>query len=202
MPRRSLNFTAQNLMSQAAILAAAVALLWLFELADLLIWHGGLDAYGIEPRTAAGLRHLFIAPLMHAGFAHLFANTVPFVVLGWFVMLRHTTDFFVVTAVAALVSGLGIWLFGGPSTIHVGASGVVFGYLGFLLGRGYLERSAGAILLALVALFLYGGMIWGVLPTARGVSWLGHLFGFVGGMLAAWLLVERVHTRSQAQGPM
>lgn len=201
MSHRSLNFTARNLMSQAAILAGAVALLWLFELADLLIWQGGLDAYGIVPRTAGGLRHIFIAPLMHAGFAHLLANTVPFVVLGWFVMLRRTSDFFVVTAVAALVSGLGIWLFGGASTIHVGASGVIFGYLGFLLARGYLERSAGAILLALVALFLYGGMIWGVLPTARGVSWLGHLFGFVGGVVAAWLLVEQTPGRRGSIAP-
>src|SRR5262245_58338286 len=109
MTRRSLNITARSLMTHAAILAVAVACLWLLELTDLLVWHGTLDQYGIEPRTSRGLRHIFIAPLMHAGCAHLLANTVPFVVLGWFVMLRRTSDFFVVTAVAALVSGLGIW---------------------------------------------------------------------------------------------
>ncbi|MCB0084942.1 MAG: rhomboid family intramembrane serine protease, partial [Caldilineaceae bacterium] len=84
------------------------------------------------------------------------------------------------------------WLFGGVNTLHLGASGIVFGYLGYLLTRGYLERSGPAILLALVALFLYGGIIWGVLPIQNGVSWLGHLFGLIGGGVAARMLVESV----------
>jgi membrane associated rhomboid family serine protease len=124
------------------------------------------------------------------GFGHLAANTVPLIVLGWLVMLRRTRDFIVVTLVSVLVSGLGIWLFGGANTIHLGASGVIFGLLGALLARAYFERSWVALGLAIVAGLLYGGMLWGVLPGAPGVSWLGHFFGFVGGVLAARLLAD------------
>ena len=101
-------------------------------------------------------------------------------------LLRSTREFFFVTAVAVLVSGLGIWIFGAGNSIHLGISGVVFGYLGYLLARGYFERSPTAIALALIALFFYGSMIWGVLPLRDGVSWLGHLFGLIGGGLAAY----------------
>jgi membrane associated rhomboid family serine protease len=174
-----------ELITHLMVLSNAVLLLWLIELLDLLLWHGTLDFYGIQPRTLVGLRNIFLAPFLHKGINHLLANTAPFLVLGWFVLLRGTRTFFLVSAIAALVSGLGIWLFGMPATIHVGLSGVIFGYLGFLLFRGYFERSWQAITLALLAGFLYGGMIGGVLPLQPNVSWLGHLFGFVGGVLAA-----------------
>ena len=92
---------------------------------------------------------------------------------------------------AALVSGLAIWLLGGPRTVHLGLSGVIFGYLGYLLCRGYFERSAFSLILAILALLLYGGMLWGLLIWQPGVSWLGHTFGFLGGGLAAYQLVNR-----------
>ncbi len=170
------------------ILAATVGVLWLLELADLLFWRGQLDALGIQPRTQAGLRHLFIAPLLHRGLGHLMANTAPLVVLGWLVLWRGIRAFLLVTGMAALVSGLGIWLFGSPYTIHLGASGVIFGYLGFLLGQGYLERRGWAVALAVGVLIVYGGMLWGLLPLRTGISWQGHLFGFVGGGMAAYWL--------------
>ena len=170
-------------LRQAAILAAIVALLWLLEIADQLIFGGRLDALGIQPRTAAGLRGIALAPFLHGGFAHLAANTIPFIVLGWLVMLRSTSDFFVVAVVSAAVSGLGVWLFGGSHSVHVGLSGVIFGFLGYLLARGVYERRLSAIALALIALVLYGGALWGVLPLQAGVSWQGHLFGFLGGWL-------------------
>ena len=174
-----------ELVMHLIILSNAIMLLWLIELADYLFWHGALDYYGIQPRTLTGLRNLFLAPFLHKGFNHLLANTAPFLVLGWFVLLRGTRTFFLVTLSAVLCSGLGIWLLGGAATIHVGLSGVIFGYLGFLLLHSYFERSTQAIALALLAGFLYGGMIWGVLPLQPNVSWLGHLFGFVGGVVAA-----------------
>lgn len=174
-----------ELITHLLVLSSAVLLLWLIELVDQLFWHGALDFYGIQPRTLVGLRNIFLAPFLHRGVNHLLANTAPFLVLGWFVLLRGTRTFFLVSFMAALVSGLGIWLFGMPATIHVGMSGVIFGYLGFLLARSYFERSWQAIGLALLAAFLYGSMLWGVLPLQPHVSWLGHLFGFVGGILAA-----------------
>ena len=130
-------------------------------------------------------------PFLHRGFGHLVANTIPIVVLGWLVMLRRTADIFTVAAVTLIVGGLGIWLFGASNSVHVGASGLIFGFFGFLLARAYFERSPASIALAAVVLLLYGGIIWGVLPGQVGVSWLGHLFGFIGGILAAYLLSRR-----------
>ena len=176
---------AQEVKIRAGILLGLVAVMWLVEMADLAIFHGGLDADGIRPRTEAGLWGILFAPFLHAGFAHLLANTVPLLVLGWLVLLRSRRDFVWVTVVAALLGGLGVWLFGGPGTVHIGASGLIFGYLGYLFLRGYWERSVSAILIALVAGLLYGSALWGVLPIRRGISWEGHLFGFGGGAAAA-----------------
>jgi membrane associated rhomboid family serine protease len=159
--------------------------MWLAEIADLVIFRGALDAGGIRPRTEAGLWGILFAPFLHAGFAHLLANTVPLLVLGWLVLLRGRRVFLSVTAVALLLGGLGVWLFGGPDTVHVGASGLVFGYLGYHFLRGYWERSRSAILIAVVAGVLYGSAMWGILPIRRGVSWESHLFGFAGGAAAA-----------------
>ena len=173
------------------ILAGLIALLWLLEAVDQLFYHEQLDFFGIEPRTLLGLRNLFFAPFLHKGFSHLLANTLPFLMLGWFVLLRGVGEFVGVSLTALIVSGGGVWLFGMPRTVHVGLSGVIFGYLGFLLLRGYWERSTTALILALLAGLLYGSMIWGVLPLQPNVSWLGHLFGLIGGGLAARWFAQR-----------
>jgi membrane associated rhomboid family serine protease len=182
---------AHTLRGQLVILGAFVIIIWLVELADWLIFDGALDAYGIKPRTVSGLRGILFMPFLHRGFGHLLANTIPIIVLGWLVMLRRQADIFVVAAVTMLVGGLGVWLFGASNSVHVGASGLIFGFFGFLLAQAYFERSAAAIALAIVVFLLYGGIIWGVLPGQVGVSWLGHLFGFFGGILAAYLLSRR-----------
>jgi membrane associated rhomboid family serine protease len=190
-----------TLVQHVLILGSIVAALWMLEMLDLLFWSGELDYYGIQPRTLSGLRNIFVSPVLHAGIGHLFTNTLPFLILGWFIMLRSTREFFFVSAVAVLISGLGIWIFGASDSVHLGISGVVFGYLGFLLSRGYFERSPIAIGLALIALFFYGGMIWGPLPLRDGVSWLGHLFGFIGGGLAAYYIIS-VRKRLQETSPV
>lgn len=182
---------ARELKTHAVVLGGFIALIWALEIVDLLFLGGALNAYGIRPRSIIGLRGILFAPFLHGGWAHLVANTIPFLTFGWLIMLRETSDFFVVTAVTMLVSGLGVWLFGSPYTIHIGASGLIFGYFGFLLLRGYFERSVPAIFLSLVVGLLYGGMIWGVLPLQFGISWQGHLFGFIGGGIAARLLARR-----------
>jgi membrane associated rhomboid family serine protease len=174
-----------ELITHAILLGALILLLWLIEGFDQFFWHETLDFYGIQPRTTIGLRHIFFAPFLHKGFNHLIANSAPFLVLGWFVLLRGVRIFVLVSVLSAAISGLGVWLLARPATIHIGMSGVIFGYLGFLLFRGYFERSSQAIALAIVAGFLYGGMIWGVLPLQPNISWLGHLFGFIGGALLA-----------------
>lgn len=181
----------RELKTQAIVLGGAIAIMWILELVDFLVFRGWLNSYGIFPRQVIGLRGILFMPFLHGDFAHLMANTIPFLTLGWLVMVREISDFFAVSAIAMLVSGLGIWLFGATNSVHVGASGVIFGYLGFLLLRGFFERNLLSIVLSLTVGFLYGGLIWGVLPSQPGVSWEGHLFGFIGGILAAKLLAKQ-----------
>jgi membrane associated rhomboid family serine protease len=176
--------------AQTAILFACVLVAWCVALVDRVVYGGSLERFGIHPRELTGLWGILAAPLLHVGWVHLAANTGPFVILGWLVMMRRISDFLVVSAFAILVGGMGVWLFGAAHTVHVGASGLVFGYLGYLLARAWFERSVWAMLLGLAAVLLFGGVLWGVLPGQRGISWEGHLFGFIGGVVAARLLVS------------
>ncbi len=179
--------------TQITVLLGIVILLWVIESVDVFVFRGALDQqFGIRPRSLSGLWGILFAPFLHGSFSHLFANTVPLVTLGWLVMLRRTSDWLSVSVVAAVCSGLGTWLIGAPYSTHIGASGVIFGYFGFLLLRGYFERSFVAIAFSILVTFLYGGIILGTLPffNAPNVSWEGHLFGFLGGALAAWLLAK------------
>jgi membrane associated rhomboid family serine protease len=185
----------QEIKTQAIILATFVAIFWLLEILDQFVFRGSLDIFGIIPHQVIGLRGILFAPFLHGDFPHLIANTVPFLILGWLVMLQETSDFFIVTGLTMLVGGLGVWLFAAPGSIHIGASILIFGYLGFLLLRGYFQRNIPSILLSILVFLLYGGTIWGVLPSSRpGISWQGHLFGFLGGVLAAKLIAtEKKH---------
>lgn len=182
-----------ELRRQATILVGFVVLFWLLEIADVFVLVGdNLDFYGIKPRSLLGLRGIILAPFLHGSWPHLMANTVPFLFLGWLVMLQRTQDFWWVTGFAAFIGGSGVWLFGKSDSVHIGASILVFGYLGCLLSRGYFQRDSTSISIAVLAGALYGGMIFGTLPLQSGVSWEGHLFGFLGGVLAArWLSPPR-----------
>lgn len=191
MSREEARGIINELKTQVLILGGTIALMWVLEFFDLIVFQGRLDYFGIVPGSVIGLRGILFAPFLHGNFVHLAANTIPFVTLGWLIMLRETSDFFIVSAISTIVSGLGVWLFAPPNSIHIGASGVVFGYLGYLLFRGYFQRSLGSIVLSLFVGSLYGSMIWGILPTQIGISWQGHLFGFIGGAIAARLLTRK-----------
>ena len=180
-----------GLKSGAVLIGVALLAMWVLELVDLLLLGGALDAYGIRPRSVEGLEGIVLSPFLHGGLAHLANNSVPFVVFGLMVFLGGLRNFVVTTLLSLFVGGLGVWLVGAPNTLHIGASGVVFGYLGYLLLRGYFSRSFGAILLSLLLVVLYGGALWGLLPIQTGVSWTAHLFGFLGGGLSAYLLRKR-----------
>ena len=162
-----------------------VGLLWLVEVVDTLLGNR-LDAEGIRPGNPEGLTGVLFAPLLHGGWAHLVANSVPLLVLGFLLLLSGVRRWVSVTAVVWVVGGLGTWLTGGPGTVHIGASGLVFGWLVYLLLRGLFSRRPGQIALGVLVLLVYGGMLWGVLPSQPGVSWQGHLFGALGGGLAAY----------------
>ena len=174
--------------TQALILAVFVGIFWVVEIVDRFLFQNQLDQFGIRPHSLIGLRGILFAPFLHGGFPHLIANTIPFMILGWLVMVQETSDFWIVTALTMVVGGLGVWVFAAPTSVHIGASILIFGYLGFLLLRGYFQRNLPSIAISLLALFLYGGTLVSIFPTQQGISWQGHLFGFLGGVLAAKLI--------------
>jgi len=182
---------ASELKLHAFLLASILAVMWGLEIVDLYALGGALDAYGIHPRETDKLVGIAFAPFLHGNLAHLMGNSIPLLIFGWIIMLHQVRDFFTVATLSTLVSGVGTWLVGAPGSVHIGASGVVFGLFGFLLLRGWFRRSIGSILLSLAVFGMYGGILWGVLPTQPGVSWEGHLFGFAGGVLAARILAGR-----------
>ena len=178
-----------------ATILTFVALLYLIEIIDQLTGHS-LDRNGIQPLEADGLKGILFAPLLHADWAHLLANTVTALVLGFLVTLAGMSRFVWATAIIWLVGGLGTWLIGDigscrMETVHIGASGLIFGWLAFLLVFGWLTRHIWWIITSLVVLFVYGGILLGALPVLNrcgGVSWQGHLCGAIAGLLAAYWL--------------
>lgn len=162
-----------------------VALLWVLEFIDTLLLNR-LDRLGVQPGSSDGLMGVLFAPLLHLGFGHLASNSVPLLVLGFLVALNGLSRWAAVTITIWVVSGVGTWLIGGWGSVHIGASGLLFGYLVYLLIRGVVSRRPWQIVVGVVVFLLYGSLLWGVLPTAMGISWQMHLFGAIGGGLAAW----------------
>ena len=174
----------------ALVMLTLLAGLWLLEVLDVLSG-GALDAYGIEARELDGLPQIFTAPFLHAGFQHLVSNTVPFAVLGFLVLLGGVTRWLLSSLSSIVSSGLFAWVLTPADSVVLGASGLVFGWLTYLVVRGVWSRRPAQVLVGLAVLLVYGGLIWGVLPGAAGISWQAHLGGAVGGVLAAWLLHRR-----------
>lgn len=172
------------------LVALMFAVLWVVELVNALdSWR--LDADGIVPRDPSRLWGILTAPLLHASFGHLLANSLPFLFTGAIIGLRGARPLAVVTVIVVLVGGLGTWLIAPAHTDTVGASGVVFGYSAYLLARGAFSRRLLELLTgAVVAVVLGGGLMISLVPR-HGVSWQGHLCGALGGILAAWLLAGR-----------
>jgi len=174
----------------AVTMLAFTALLYVIEAVDLATG-SALDVDGgIISRRLDGLDGVLWAPLLHAGWAHLFANTVPFLVFGFLAMAGGIRQWIGVTAVIWVLSGLGVWLVGPDDTVTVGASGVIFGWLVFLLARGFFARSARQIAVAVVLFLIWGSVLLGVLPGEQGISWQGHLFGALAGLLCASLVAR------------
>lgn len=174
----------------ASLPLGLVAVLWTIEIADRIL-PGDWERAGIEPRTDDGLLGVVLAPLLHADWSHLISNTVPLLVLGFLLATAGPRTFASVTTVIWLAGGVAVWLFAGADTLHIGASGVVFGWIGFLVTRGVFSRSVGQIVIGIAVLVLYGSTLLGVLPGQEGISWQGHLFGAVAGICAAWAFAER-----------
>lgn len=186
MSSRQKKSTAEELKT----LLIVAGFFWIIEIIDFVVFKGKLDRFGIQPHSLVGLRGIIFAPFLHGGFGHLIANTIPFLTLGWLTMIQETSDFYVVSLVTAIVGGMGVWLFGGAGTVHIGASILIYGYLGFLLLRGYFQKNIPSILLSVFVFILYGSLIFGIFPSQFGVSWQGHLFGFLGGAIAAFAIAK------------
>ena len=178
------------------VVAAMVALMWIVEGIDQIAG-GRLDAQGIEPRDIDGLDGILYAPFLHGGFDHLIGNTIPFLLLGFAIALGGVLRVVAVTVIVALVGGLGTWLVAPADTVHIGASGIVFGFAAYLVARGAFSRSVPQILLGVVVVAIWGATLLRGLVPETGVSWQGHLFGAVGGVIAARLL----HRRAQRPQP-
>jgi membrane associated rhomboid family serine protease len=190
-----------NPLQALIVIGSFTVLLYVIEIVDAAM-SGRLDQFGIQPRTLGGLDGVLWAPLLHHGWAHLLANTLPVLLFGFLAMSSGVGQWVAVTLTIWLFSGLGVWLVGGDGTT-VGASGLAFGWLAFLLVRGLFNRALGQIMVAVVLFLYWGSTLLGVLPGNPGVSWQGHLFGAIGGILAAWLvsLANRTTTRSGSSTP-
>ena len=172
------------LRAHVTILGGTLAVFWIVFVVNMLLG-GALFSLGVIPRTAIGLRGILFAPFLHGSLNHIVANSIPFVVLGWMVMLRDERHFIPVTIAGMVGSALMAWLLGAPGSVHIGASGVIFGYLGFLMLSGWYTRSFGSIVLSTIVTLVWGSLVLGMMPGAAGISWQAHTGGFIGGVLAA-----------------
>jgi membrane associated rhomboid family serine protease len=178
-------------------MCAVIPFLFLIEAVDRGIGHGRLDvAGGIIPHHLAGLDGVLFSPFLHAGWDHLYGNAVPLILVGTFALAGGGRRFIWSTFVIMLVSGLGVWFVGDPNSVVVGASGVIFGYLGLLLARGLVERSWWNLGVAAFIGLLYWYQLYNILPTDQPISWQGHLLGLLGGVIAA-VLFRRKRVKQQ-----
>lgn len=163
---------------------------WLVQVINFLVFGGALSNYGIRPLDFNGIWGIFTAPLLHANFEHLISNSVPGAIFCFLIGLSGRKAWWEVTIITVLVAGIGTWLLGGPGTSHIGASSLVYGWLAYLIVRGLFNRSFLQTALGVVLGFAYSGLVWGVLPVYEGVSWQGHLFGAIGGVIAGMTITS------------
>jgi len=184
-----------------AVLHDILVVTWGLNALNWLVLDRAMNWLGIRPRTLIGLLGIPFSPLLHRDLTHLFGNSISFLALGWLLLMRGKTDFWIVSIAAMLASGLGVWLFGRGQRhqlesdrlakieiVHIGASGVIFGYLGFLLFGSLFDRNPLSLLLSMTVGVFYWNLLPGIFPKQPNISWEAHLFGFLGGILAAWFL--------------
>ncbi|MBK4142901.1 rhomboid family intramembrane serine protease [Corynebacterium macginleyi] len=165
-----------------------LAVEWSVHFINAVVFGGGLSNYGIRPLDVDGLWGIITAPLLHGSLEHLMSNALPGALFCFLIGWSGRRVWWEVTLITTVVAGLGTWLLGGAGTSHIGASGLVYGWLAYLVVRGIFNRSLLQIILGIILGFSYSGLIWGVLPVSEGVSWQGHLFGALGGVLAGMFI--------------
>ncbi|WP_328818614.1 rhomboid family intramembrane serine protease [Nonomuraea cypriaca] len=185
--RRGAGALVSGALSAIVIMVALLAAMWGVEVIDY-VFGGALDRqFGILGGDPDGLIGIVFAPFLHDGFGHLMANSLPLLILGFLAALRGVGKFLWASVLIILIGGLGTWVTS-PGVITIGASGLVFGYFGFVVARGLFDRRALDIVIGIGVAIAYYSILWGLLPNQYGISWQGHLFGLIGGVVAAWVL--------------
>lgn len=173
-----------SIKKNTVFVLSIIALLLLLNIINRLLGNR-LNYLGIIPRTARGLIGVFFSPFLHRDFNHLFFNSIPLFVLANLVLLNGRTAFYIISFITIALSGLGVWLFG-RRAIHVGASGLIMGYFGYLLANVYFSINTTTIILGILCLYYFGGLVINLFPGEKDVSWEGHVFGFIAGIITAY----------------
>ena len=188
------------MIKRFAPILVLTAVCWLVFLVNNLLWGGYFGRYGIIPRQAGGLPGIVFAPFLHGSYRHLVANTLPLLILGTLICGRSRGEFLVVTMLGILLTGCLTWLFA-RSACHIGASGLIFCYFGYLASLAVFNRTFGTLCLSVVCLLGYGGIVRGIVPTSTPISWENHLAGLVAGTALAWLMGKLQKTHSALKDP-
>jgi membrane associated rhomboid family serine protease len=178
-----------GIVRTAVAMGLFTAALWVIHFIDTVLLHSAFkQRFGIVPRSRFNPLSILIAPFLHVDRRHLAANTIPFFILGSLVLIQGQLVFWLTTLTIILISGLGVWIFGKPNTRHMGASGLILGYFGYIMANVFFSPDPATIILAVIVAVLYLGLIWQVVPLKKGVSTTAHLFGFIGGIVAAAIM--------------
>jgi membrane associated rhomboid family serine protease len=181
----------RNVLNALIVMGAFLALIWILQVVNWADSYRLDQSFGILPRNVGRLGDIFTAPFLHANWEHIEGNSVPLLVIGIAAAYRGILRFLAATAIIAIVSGLTVWLFQSGNSVTIGASGLIFGYFGYVLVRGIVDRNLLDLVIGTAVGFGYWWILQVALPGTPGVSWLGHLGGLIGGILAAWLLRAR-----------
>lgn len=179
----------EGFLSRFTPILALVTICWAVFVVNNLVLHTQLNRYGIIPRQINSLPGILFAPFLHSSYKHLAANSLPLLILGAMVCARSKGEFIAVTICGIIFGGGLTWLFARHAA-HVGASGLVFCYFGYLGSLALFKRNFATLCLSVICVVAYGGIIRGILPTSAAVSWEGHLAGLLTGITAAWFMTR------------
>jgi membrane associated rhomboid family serine protease len=196
MANEALSELKREIKTVINILIISLSLIWGIFIINMLFLHGYLNSFGIHPRTLFGLIGILTAPLLHLNLSHIIGNSIAFLLFATLVLSLDIHRFITVTVFSTVIAGFGTWLIGMQNSNHIGASGIIMGYFGYCISIGFIEKKIFTIIFSIIIILSYGGMIFSVLPFQLGISWEGHLFGFLGGIIAA-LFIEKVKNKKK-----
>lgn len=176
----------------------SVAIIWIVYLLNIIFVFADFRAFGIRPRTTDGLIGILLSPFLHGSWEHLIGNSIPLFILTFLIVQFYNKLYVPVTIFSIIIGGFSVWLLAQSNSNHIGASGIIFSYIGFLLFSGIFRRSFKSILIGAVIVFLYGGVLMsGIMPGQEGISWQGHLFGAIAGIIAAYVYRKKNRVNDQ-----